>query len=589
MDPDTGTSTVVSSRLAAEIMAGPVLTVVPKETEQPAYHVKGAPIGSLARGNTYDSSEAAFRALGRMVDAGQVTTGDVAVGLIVVRPGAWPVASYPPPAPPVVDEPAPFVAVVDRLVSTVDPVVPAPLPRPGEPGSPWVKAPVTDGAPSGFTWETRAETVSSVAVARITEDERYLADLGLAMPPPVRTFGGTVNSIGRANVQASRNAWEHEPRTLDTMGSVADAIRSEARRDQTVELGILYMQDDGKLGTFDRNVSPNAPLRDLAYTDIDGGLRLEETALRDLVALYPRTLIRAGAFLSACPAPVRAKAWNEARGNARDLDSVVLRKRTTEDGKRSAFAVVSPGYTACDADVVAQWTAAALERVPGGTTARGGAVYDPATTRLTTDAIWHADNVVDFAAGDVFKMGVRVTSADDGSGAIRVNLVAWRNLCFNLLITSQTAANMARIVHRGDQWTMIQRLQAGIEHAARGAAPFLARWGHLRNLPIEAAIENPSTSVHLNLRALISGLAGASDEDLPTVRPSFLPANLESTGDPKAFIDACLASYRHEPNGTLADVINAITGLHRERVLIPVLAAAQSNAGILVDAWGARA
>lgn len=663
VDPSTGTARVSGAK--------PTLSVVPSTgsqgSERPAFHVKNAPIGSIARGQTYHDAATAFRDLGTMVDDGQIAADDVASGRVAVTKGAWPVASYPPPAPPVVDS-APVVSSAATVVrwegdpdglgfthttgatvrrgpsdakrwvgrttdgreqafpslnpatrfsldqdpypegdsalrletdtdTDTDRVVESLLsnePTPTDTMRTTIEeaarvralqntARITEGLRHGgqpltskptapdFTWNTAEHAVSDVAVDRIRDDERYLANLGLVMPPPVVTFGGAVNQTGRDNLRLSHVEWSSEPLSVDTLDAVIANVRAEDRADFTARLGSMRMLQDGSIGV-----------------GMAGLVVPEQAALRQLVALYPRTLPRAGEVMSVLPPEVRAKVWNDGAGRDRDDDEVVVRTRTAGGDRRAAFAVVSTGYTPCDADEVARVTRDALRRVEGGGTARGEAHYNPGTTGLTVDAVWHADHVVDFAAGDIFKMGVRVESHDNGGGAVRVRLVAWRNLCFNLIITSETAATLARVVHRGNPHDMTRRLAEGIEHVMQAAGPFVRRWGHVRATPLESLLVESSGSRDLDLRAIFAEIAGGKVDptgDLPTVRPGAIPKLADSVGDRDAFIAACLRSYAVEPNGSLADVLNAMTGLHREKVALPVLRTAEEQAGRLLTAW----
>jgi hypothetical protein len=74
--------------------------------------------------------------------------------------------------------------------------------------------------------------------------------------------------------------------------------------------------------------------------------------------------------------------------------------------QRHVYATVTPTYTPVDADEVLREVAPALGD------AKAEIVYDGTSVRGT--ALWMPNEVVDLAAGDVFKIGVRVETHDAG-------------------------------------------------------------------------------------------------------------------------------------------------------------------------------
>ena len=547
----------------------------PAEDEQPGgfWHVAGVP--TLA-GVTYLDTDTAGRAMLGALQAGAPWSPAVAV-----RPGRAPGETSVEGIAVLRSEPAPVPA--PECTCPIDhpwqhyscPVHPrTPDPEPAEP----TPAPVP--APSGpsFTFDVDAHKRSDVAVARITGDERLILDtFGLALPPPVVELGGVVNETGRDNLRKSHAEWKDEPRTVDTLAAISRAVRAEDRRDVPVLRSDLRMDDEGRLAGM--------------YTE-DGGLR-------SATGLFADTLPGAARVLAVMPAPLRAVVWNEQHARSARLTEAgeptraVLRTRRVGTGEdRSLFAVVSDGYTAVDADVVADVTRAALDRVPGGREARGAAVYNPDSTTLRVDALWHADHVHNFGAGDVFKGGIVVKSHDGGGGAIRVEAAFWRNLCYNLIVIGQGRANVARVIHTGDRDSMIRRLAEGIQHVGRGMQPFLQRWGHLRNRDVSSVMAKPSQDSALNLRAVFRAIAGAPvDKDLPMVDPRALPEGVAIDGIRRdTLVEALLSAHRVEGGTSLADVVNAVTRLHSDtRVPVPVVRLAEEAAGSLVLAWGAPA
>ena len=67
-------------------------------------------------------------------------------------------------------------------------------------------------------------------------------------------------------------------------------------------------------------------------------------------------------------------------------------------------------------------------------------------------------------AGEIFKAGVSITTADDGTGAIRIAAQLWRNLCRNLIIVDRSEQTMA-VRHVGPNLGNV--VTSGIERALK--------------------------------------------------------------------------------------------------------------------------
>jgi hypothetical protein len=549
LDPVSGTAKVVEGKPSLAV----VETSEDEGTGRPSYHIRNAPIGSLARGQTYHEVRDAFADLGVMTDNGQVTSDDILSGRVAVTAGAWPAGSYAPPPPPV-------PVSVTLAVRTPDPV-------------PEVRAHVAD---------VRAVVAASAPIER--SEPRVLPMLvrGLAPAPVVRSFGTTLGN--------ERRGIKQEPHTLAVVGAVADTVRCERREDHTVPMDRLWFNDDGTVGV--RSIvadGPGVSLRDLATQDIGNvSLRLEPGALDDLVSMHRDTMPRGKAIMHVLDPEIRAAVWNAQ--NRDHGGEVVLRTRRTVDAyteRHQAYAVVSPGYTACDADVIADVVAGALGRIPGGDQARGGAEYDPRTTRLSIDAVWPEECKVGKKVGDTVKMGVRITSADNGTGAINIRLLTYRLVCLNGMVGSRDE-HVARVIHRGSREAMIKQLVKGIEHVNRAASAHVARLATLRDTDVRTLLVDPGPSVEMNMRSVFTAMAGVVDP-LPQISalvPDALPPGVTFEAiERDVLVESLLSAWHHEPGDSLADVVNAVTRLHSERVPVPVVRQAEHVAGMLVDAW----
>lgn len=522
-------------------------------------HVVGIP--SLD-GMTWSNPADAFSAVSDAIKAGEIDSLAFAdackAGEAGVRKGQ--------PYPDQDDDSGESEAGYPEISATPAPITIAPI-------APEISRPV-----GTFTFTAGEQIRTQASADRILGDQAALAAFGLIMPPPVVELGGTINSVGRENLARSHQEWAENPRTVDACETLIAAVRSERRID--VPVGIardVRMLDDGRV----------------TITGWDQPLALEESALRALVSDHSSVMPRAGALMSILPPGVRATVWNAQVPESLTSAARILRTRKHGDQPRAAFASVSPGYQALDADQLAGLVRDALAGLPGGIEARGEASHDPETTRSRIDLIFHADKVVNFAAGDVFKLGARVTSDDSGGGAIRIALLVWRNGCYNLIVVTVSKATMARIVHKGDRRSMIVAVQRGIATVMQAGAPMLSRWGYLRTRKLSDLIESPSMAPAVNLRTLMYGLVGDTkaieDRGLPTLRPGAIPVDgvIDTAGiERDAIVEMLLRGHAAEPGDSLADVVNAVTRLHREKVPVPVLRSAENAAGVLTNAWG---
>lgn len=159
-------------------------------------------------------------------------------------------------------------------------------------------------------------------------------------------------------------------------------------------------------------------------------------------------------------------------------------------------------------------------------------------TGIQATALFMPDQVVDLAAGDVFKVGVRIETDDTGRGRIRVTAVAFRNRCLNLLIIGEGTVETVSQVHRGSTDRMRAVLEDGVARARASIAPFLEAWGHARAVK---ALQPRET--------FEEWLRGGK---LP------LPGPRTDEGR-RTYLDELLASFRKEPGDSLADLVNALS------------------------------
>jgi len=206
--------------------------------------------------------------------------------------------------------------------------------------------------------------------------------------------------------------------------------------------------------------------------------------------------------------------------------------------------------------------------------------YDPASTTLRADALWHADQKTGetFGAGDVFKAGLRFKSNDSGAGSIQVGLVSWRNLCLNLIIIDEAYKAKARVIHRGSMAANLMKFSRAANQALGKMDKFLAHWGVLLDTPAEKIIDvDAAIDEHGSLTAMAI---------MSQFRTQFLPADVQRD----VTVERLLSHHVAEGNGdlTAAALINAVTRVHEDSLVhIVARESAEQRAGLLVPKFAA--
>ncbi len=381
--------------------------------------------------------------------------------------------------------------------------------------------PVTTAPTPNNTERTGELIISPIAQERIARHEKMLADRGIALPPPLFTPGTRVVKMGDDNFRTSRVAWENQADIVDAMRDVWRTVNAEKRHDKVVAVRDIKMNDNGMIDFG------------------EGELPFEANGLMQFFSRNNLLFPRGGAYLRDIRTEERA--WNvntriAAAGTGYDK-TVVLRIRNI-NGKPQVFAAVSEGYTAFDADKVVEVLGKALK----GSGMRGEVIYDPTTTNLRVTGMYHADKVVDLAAGDVFKVGVQFKANDTGGGAIIGDAVAWRNLCLNLIIIGTGKKNLVRRTHRGALNDVKVDMTAAAEEASVIFADFADMWGALRQTKASDVFESDTVA------DIFAELADMRELDLGVKRDTA--------------VELLLKGWSNEPGDTLADIVNAVTSVH---------------------------
>lgn len=350
-------------------------------------------------------------------------------------------------------------------------------------------------------------SVSQVARDRIRNQEDLARSAGFALADPIYAPGTRVLEAGDERFRLERQRIENLPRFDDAARAVIERVRAENREDIPLHNHEFRMSDSGTI------LTANAELA------------LERPAFSQLATMMG---FGSGARYLATRSPDQ-RAMNVNRELKRADREVVLRTRLQNDTRR-VYAVVTPTYAPVDVDTVLETTI--------NTGALNGAnaeiAYDGDGVKAT--AIWAPDEIVDLAAGDVFKAGVRISTDDTGRGRIRISGVLWRNLCLNLIIIDEAESVTLSAVHRGDPRRVLDKIGDGIREAKSRVSDFLSAWGKARETELDA-------------RALLRSWVEKRRLKLPS----------RSQEERDRSVEALLNQWQMEPSDTLAGAVNAVT------------------------------
>ena len=430
---------------------------------------------------------------------------------------------------------------------------------------------------SGNTRLTKTGVVSQVAVERIDRHQEALTkgfeELGLqpiVHAPPVFATGTSVRADGNKRFREFRQSFDEMPDADVSLEQLIEIINDEQRMDlDDINASELRMEDDGTL----------------SHTNFSG-LKVEHNGLRDLLSrmradhhlpmtdsnlLFPNGFQQ---FMALDP-DVRAHVFNSQMAKANEAHEVKLRTRMN-GGDRSLFGVVSPGYSVVDADQIASSLVSGFDFAG----AKGKLLYNPAKASVTFDALWMPNEVTDLAAGDVFKVGLRLKTNDAGKGSINGGGISFRNLCLNLIILDELYVPQFRIRHWGNVQEVEQVLIQNFELLKKGFNVFLQDWGYLNETPINKV-----------------DIWGQRFESV-TDALDYGVKNKEIGKDvaDKVLVKALVDGYDFEEGNTLESLVNAMTRgawvglldeceratLEREAgALVPVLAASAKNQNVM--------
>lgn len=367
-----------------------------------------------------------------------------------------------------------------------------------------------------------------VARDRVIDQDNMAKAAGFAVAPPVFSFGTLVNSTGAENYRKSREEFVSLPDAEVALDALAEEVRREQRELTPVKVEGLTMLENGMLDTT------------------NGPVPVEEDAFKKLVSMLAPP--GAGEYLTASPTKVRLQNFNywtspEGRSAFEDIrpkpaKKVNLRtRRVVDDATRRVFAVVGMRYQPHDADALAK----VLKDYATERGAKAEVIYDG--YKFSLQITLHSDIAPEnCSAGEIFKVGYLIESADDGTKAIKVKAFVLRNRCRNLIILHKSTRTTARRIHVGEN--IIQGVRDGIAEAKVLIGGFAEKWANAEQDKIIDSGADP--------RKVFDRLVERGLVKVPGIRKDDLAARL-------------YANWQQEPGYNRKAVINAITrAAHRE-------------------------
>jgi hypothetical protein len=408
-------------------------------------------------------------------------------------------------------------------------------------------SPILSGAVAGGQ-------VSAVARTRVEGQQAHLAERGFTKAKGAGEKGITawrglaigtrVNTIGDENFAASRVSFEEKPTALAALEKLATTIEAEGRMHvEHVRLGSLTCRaEDGAIAAKNGEWHVFQPTT-RALSHLGNVLAPSDTTLARYLPNAPVSIRRE--IVSTYTALHRASEKTAAKeitlGLRRNVPGKTPAGITTlpvRDGSPDAvecYRIASDRYVPYEAHTAARDIIAGCADELAGS--RAEVVYDGDCARLT---FWfHADHVVDLAAGDVFKAGIILNLDDVRGGSIKVRSSVIRNKCLNLIILGkQTKTNLVQR-HVGKGVTEIAaNVKAGIAQAASDLSYFVKGWHAARQDRIVDAFSGDP-------RKVFEGLVGAGLTKLG--------------GSMESQVDRLMTAWQAEPGYTRADVVNAVT------------------------------
>jgi hypothetical protein len=417
-----------------------------------------------------------------------------------------------------------------------------------------VVAPAPEPTPAPVV---RGVTVSETGAARAKADYDAAVAAGFSPRPPLYTIGTMVIDTGVENARIKRQEFEKLPFVDDGCQTLAERISAEARVDHLVHASDLSMLNDGRL-----------------QTPWNGAIPMTERAFEGLCTF---TTPGGAGYLSACEPDLRALNLNRWCPRSTRLDKRALNRATKEytetcalvarkgidlkavlpdpkdfmvprevtlrtrqvNGKEEVFATTGPRYGKFDIDQIAKQIAQGCEKFPG---ARVDITYDGYKARF--NIIFHSNALAsEYVAGEIFRAVLIITTADDGSGSIKISAGVERNLCLNLIILDFSKLLVGSRRHIGTGESISADVQAHMEVALKHIGYFAQKWNEANNEDVIARYADQGVD---DVADLFSRLVANRVVFVPGVKPDDMVQKL-------------VRAFDREPNRTKAGILNAVT------------------------------
>ncbi len=406
--------------------------------------------------------------------------------------------------------------------------------------------------------------------ARVESDRAALVAMGVSPGQPYHDLRSGVAGEGKGG-RVRRSNTEHD-QMLNVPGAVeafVGVIEQEQRQDILMPTVELAMRGDGSIVGRD-----------------DARWAMEPQAMTQLAS---RVGIEQPAYLEKIWPVLRAQNWNQHRAVALKHEkstcpeqhpsfkrlaavaerNTLCRVRRDSDKDVALWAAVGENYGVFDVNRIAQDLAAGMSGYPD---ARCEIQYDG--TRAQMDVLFHSDvRPEHYAAGEVFKVGIRVRSSDAGGGSINVGLLAYQSTCTNMMMVNVGTFNLERIRHIGSSDNLSQRFAAAMGKSQEQIGHFLQKWGYA----CEESLVNVTTSGDYKPEHL--RLLDEMDDNDPLSETDLLTGIFKGIGKTGVVTvgrndwPGLLAAHARDDSGavqcspvTRASVVNAITRYAHEHV-----------------------
>lgn len=387
---------------------------------------------------------------------------------------------------------------------------------------PGVDTPIVADDLGKVTRTVEAGVVSQIAQSRIQRQRQTLTQIfgeeKVKRADPIYPPGSVVNDTGVSNFKEFRQDLERLPNgdiaCFDTLKEILKEGRAET------ELDASFIEPGPQPGTVIVNGSP---------------YRFTPKAMGHLFSLINAPQY-AAAHAPYASAAVLAQMLNDYAPREERRLVAAFRKmgvRGADADFPTIYRVASERYTPFDADKV---LVTLLHTCPELLQSWKGQVrYDG--DRLVIDFLSMPDTVVDLAAGDVFKIGIRFRANDVREGSIIVELMVWRNMCLNLIVIGEMSTEMMNLRHAGAMEDIFTMISSAMPKGELAFADFRHAWGNARS-------ERIITS-ELPADKFMEGLAHSKILSLP--------------GDTGVVKSALIDAWLKEPGYDRASVVNAVT------------------------------